>query len=456
MNLKKLAVTLEHQYTPEGLSIGNLKGVDQARADVLLRAAEQAGCIAHLALITHWQSGSAEGGDYGYSSGRGRYRSWSYEEAEDPDEGTGHEMGEVFDETLSINHWSDREGNKIAFGEMGLDLAEIVSDCPPDDWDLGHEEFEGFTGNAGMTLERWYHRAAVVIWPAEKNFEVLCGAGTDAAISGLKKMIAQLKLARASDQQEQRASCVKFASAIITTWAPHRVSHHSYLSNNKLDRSEFSLSLQELDDPELMNRFLTQIVAREGDIGLGKSFPTFCKRHGWTTFQDSLTAVIDAASSATVARNAALLETLCVQRDKNADRKKVCTHLAHHAVTALENLDTKRSVRDWVADRIDRAALLGSLIKSLISADAAESLNRLFDHTLSHDQIYDLTNAHLAAIFTLESYLSRKGSEIDGVVNRWLTHCRGELEKRTEHAPTPPAIFDAPTSSRASAPIAAS
>ena len=55
--ITKLAVTLEHQYTPEGLSIGTLKGVDQARADVLFAAAEQAGCVAHLALITHWESG---------------------------------------------------------------------------------------------------------------------------------------------------------------------------------------------------------------------------------------------------------------------------------------------------------------------------------------------------------------------------------------------------------------
>mgnify|MGYP000179807652 CR=1 FL=1 len=40
--------------------------------------------------------------------------------------------------------------------------------------------------NAGMTIERWYHRAAVVIWPRERHFDVLCGAGTDAAI-GISK-----------------------------------------------------------------------------------------------------------------------------------------------------------------------------------------------------------------------------------------------------------------------------
>ena len=153
--ISKLAVALEHQYTPEGLNISTLKGIDRARADVLFAAAERAGCIAHLALITHWQSGSAEGGDYGYTYGDRDYESWSYgEEDEEPDEGTGHEMGEVYEQGLSINHWSDRDGNKIAFGEMAVDEAEIVSDRPLEDWDLGREEFEGYTGNAGMTLER--------------------------------------------------------------------------------------------------------------------------------------------------------------------------------------------------------------------------------------------------------------------------------------------------------------
>ena len=53
--------------------------------------------------------------------------------------------------------------------------------------------FEGFTGNAGMTLERWYHRAAIVIWPRDKHFAVLCDAGTDAAIGGLQPLVKRLK-----------------------------------------------------------------------------------------------------------------------------------------------------------------------------------------------------------------------------------------------------------------------
>ena len=51
-----------------------------------------------------------------------------------------------------------------------------------------------------MTLEGWYHRAAVVIWPREEHFAVLCGAGTDAALGGLEPMVKRLRRARKADR----------------------------------------------------------------------------------------------------------------------------------------------------------------------------------------------------------------------------------------------------------------
>ncbi|MCA9185912.1 MAG: hypothetical protein KDA99_09845 [Planctomycetales bacterium] len=72
----------EHRYTQDGLTIDKLKGIDRARAEVLFTAAEQADCIAHLALVTLWQSGQAEGGyhEFSYGYGRGRRYHWSDDE----------------------------------------------------------------------------------------------------------------------------------------------------------------------------------------------------------------------------------------------------------------------------------------------------------------------------------------------------------------------------------------
>ena len=61
---------------------------------------------------------------------------------------------------------------EIRFGEIPVHESEVVNESALDADDPAEEEFEGYTGNAGMTLERWYHRAAVVIWPRTEHF---CG-----------------------------------------------------------------------------------------------------------------------------------------------------------------------------------------------------------------------------------------------------------------------------------------
>ena len=138
-----------------------------------------------------------------------------------------YEMGEIYDESLSINHWTDRRGNMVALGEIQLNEDEIVSDQALEEWDPSDEEFEGYTGNAGMTLDRWYHRAAVVIWPREGHLDVLCGAGTEAAIGGLDAMVAQLKQTPKARREEQRKTCREFASAIIASWQPEPRGYYS-------------------------------------------------------------------------------------------------------------------------------------------------------------------------------------------------------------------------------------
>jgi hypothetical protein len=305
---QKLAVTLDHRYTQDGLSVNKLKGIDRARADVLFEAAERADCVAHLALVTLWQSGSAEGDYDEYSDGYGRGYRWSDHDDEDEDEdeeeeetGTKYEMGEIYEHRLSANHWSDRQGSKVELGEIDFDEDEIVADEPFDEADANREEFEGYTGNAGMTLERWYHRAAIVIWPRSKHFHVLGSAGTDASIGGLESMVKRLKRATKVKREEQRQECLSFAAVIIDSWQTgHR--GNSWDTTDGVDRSIFPGLLCQLDDTELVRRFLSQVMPTDGAVQLDDSFAKFCKQHGWQSFELELTAVIEAAAAATVTR----------------------------------------------------------------------------------------------------------------------------------------------------------
>lgn len=213
----KLAVLLDHRYTRAGLTRDTLKGIDRAKADVLFAAARESGFDASLALVTYWASGSAEPtGGYGYGYGRSRRR---YDDEDDEDHSGGqYYMGEVIDESLTAKYFSDAVGNPLAFGEIPLEDEEIVSDLPIDEQEPDKEDFEGYTGNAGMTLERWYHRAAILLWPAESRFDVLCEAGVGAAIGGLDQMVQKWKQADQADRATLKESCLAFASRIVAVW----------------------------------------------------------------------------------------------------------------------------------------------------------------------------------------------------------------------------------------------
>ena len=162
-----------------------------------------------------------------------------------------------------------------------------------------------------MTLERWYHRAAILIWPRDRHLEVLCDAGTDAAIGGLQQMVNRLKRISAAKRLEKYRECLALAAAIIDTWQP--TIRSSWDDAEPVKRSVFLSLLQQLDVPDLLRRFLSQIMVDDGGIRLDNSFGKFAKQHGWASFEYALTSVIKATTTATLNRNAELLATLCLR-----------------------------------------------------------------------------------------------------------------------------------------------
>jgi hypothetical protein len=435
---QKIAVTLGHRYTQDGLKVSGLKGIDQARAAVLFEAAQRADCIAHLALVTLWQVGTAEVDYDGFSHYRG-YRS-DYDS--DVDESGGeYEMGEVLDHSLSASHWSDGQGRKVMLGEIQLGEDELVTDAPAEDWKLSEEEFEDYTGNAGMTLERWYHRAAVVIWPREQHFAVLCGAGTDAAIGGLESMVRQLKRASSTHREEQREACLTFAATIIESWQPGRVLWE-WDNGAEADRNVFAVLLCALDAPDLLRSFVSQVMPDDGGIQLDKTFVSFCNRNGWGSFEQALTAVISTTSAESISRNAELLQLLCVQSDKKADRIALCTRLAERVVESLARFDEQSSDSRQVRKKV-RSELICSLVRAMLAVGAENALQKLFDHALDRRDLYPLTSTHLAAVFALESSL-RQMRDPSPAVLHWLAACRDSLIECTATIPEKPRDYRRP------------
>ncbi|MDE0405096.1 MAG: 2OG-Fe(II) oxygenase [Nitrospira sp.] len=460
---EKLAVTLEHRYTRDGLTLNKLKGVDRARAEVLFEAAEQAGCVAHLALVTLWQYGAVEYGEDDYfHQGRRYYYRRDDNDAVEGDIDSEHEMSEIFETSLTANDWSDRHGDTCRFGRMELDDGEIVA-AAFDTNNPSEEELQGYTGNEGITLARWYHRAAVLIWPREHHFSVLCRAGTEAAIGGLEAMVKALKRASGMQWAAQRMDCLKFAGAIIDNWVLP-CSGWFDDSNGETDRSVFLKLLGTLDDPDLMRLFLSEVAPNDGGIKFPREFVKFCKRQGLAGFEAELAQVIGAVTEITLLRNAELLSLLCRQPDNDVDDLALCTRLCERAALSLERFDDQApdvqvAVRfdrpatlslEWVdsqaledqrqAQKLDRTALLCALVSAMLDVDAEGPLRKVLEHALARRDKYELTRTHLAAIFKLDSRLGTRSSPSEAIA-RWLSTCRRELQERTAQAPQPPTDY---------------
>ena len=182
---KLTAVLLEHGYTEAGFSLRNLKGDDKVRAQALFAAAKEAGFTAHLGLVTHHQMGELEGADYGYR----RRRHW--EDDDDEDDETDGTMGEIYEESLTINLWRNERDNSVPLGSYFIEDDRLLTREEFGTGDPDEKESEGYTGNAGCTMDYWYRRAAIVLWPTEAGEEILCEYNFHGACQSLVRLAAR-------------------------------------------------------------------------------------------------------------------------------------------------------------------------------------------------------------------------------------------------------------------------
>ena len=191
----RLAFLLDHEYSRRGLTAGRLKGEDARRAGLLIAAAEEAGCEAVLAqteIQETWEAGFDS-----YDVGPGRYDDEDYEDEDYDDEPDPdlHEVTELLDDSIVLTWWTDGDHT----GEVNLPLGgdEVCAVTPSTDLTPYASEFEGYMGNYGNTVDRWYRRAALVLWPSEQGFAVRAEASPGWALDAIRASLASGDQARA-------------------------------------------------------------------------------------------------------------------------------------------------------------------------------------------------------------------------------------------------------------------
>src|SRR6266852_7529829 len=185
-------------------------------------------------------------------------------------------MDELYDTSLTAEHWIDSKGNRLALGSINVEEDELLDPellraVDPE------EDFEGYTGNAGMTLDRWYRHAAIFLWPNRRHFDVLCDAGTSSAVEALQRLVDQW---RQSSQKDSalHADCIAFATKIMARWQADPddggFGHHA-------EPSPLLPLLVVLEEPGLIKAYLSEVLPGDTSIDPGPSLRKVCEQYGW-------------------------------------------------------------------------------------------------------------------------------------------------------------------------------
>ncbi|MFF3729960.1 2OG-Fe(II) oxygenase [Streptomyces sp. NPDC002476] len=200
----RLVYLLDHEYTQRGLDWDRLKGADATRASRLRQAAGQAGCEAVLALAEVKETWDAVPpyDRYDYYGDVEHFDECEDEECEgecllDPDGEPGaerrrsgdfsdYELNDLIDDDITLGWWTRPDGTGGEEIFLPVPYAEVCATTENKDLTPYQSEYEGYMGNYGNTLDRWYRRAAVVLWPRQRSFAARAEAGSEGALHELQ------------------------------------------------------------------------------------------------------------------------------------------------------------------------------------------------------------------------------------------------------------------------------
>lgn len=440
---KPLVFALDHHYTQRGRSLDLLKGADRQLADLVAPAAEKAGCLVYLAQVTRHLLQFADDGSFAKGFSRYSYRAPRRHAIE---------IGETYEDELSGTEWADLGGQKQPWGTIGFDLAAIVSSGPIDDWKPTSEDFEGYTGNAGNTLDRWYHRSALVVWHRNCHFEVVASSGAADSVPLFCSMAKKLAKTPKKRLETARGDCCRFARAIVALW-PRRTVGHSYSRDEKespLD--DFPNHVLMLHDRETIAEFLAKLAERDQVLPLASFVTAACREFGWTAFTRELKRLLASQPNAhwrtdIPLRDVEWLAAFCCDPSTDPARLMLAGELCEIAVKRFCEPRPQRP--SYYTSHFRRETSVAEkslplLLQSLAASGRDSDLPRVIRFIRDLPDEFSLDDCQVPALKRLILWSRQRFGSVHPQFQSWLDAVRDQLERATAHEPISPTNWTRP------------
>ncbi len=440
-----LVFALEHHYTQRGLSLDLFKGGDRKLAELVAAAAEKADCLVHLAQVQRHLQQWADDGSFGRGDRYGYDRTPRSKI----------EIGETYEDELSGTQWTDTRGKQQPWGDIALDLSAIVSSIPLEDWKPTSEEFEGYTGNAGNTLDRWYHRSAVVVWHRDHHFDVVASFGAFSSIPLFCSMAAKLAKTPKKRLADARGDCVRFARAIIAKWPRRSSGYEGYVPRQAAEKTpldDFPQHLLLLHDRDTAGMFLSALAERDQTLPLKSFVVAACREFGWNAFAPELKQLLSAPRNirgrqGIPFRDVEWLSAFCCDDDAAPDKSPLAEELCALVVERFCEPYPPRSTNYSPHDRREPSVSeksLPLLLKALLASGRDEGLARVVHFVQQSPDEFRLDQCQVPVLKALIPWSEKQFGRVHPQLASWLAAVRKFLGTATAQPPAPPTDWTRP------------
>jgi len=418
----KIIYPLEHAYTRAEFGFAAMKGADSAAAGVLLQAARQAACDVHLAMMTIEESGAAEYSD----SPRSRRDRWLEPEFE---------AGEVFERSQTLSQWRRPDGAPSSLSELPIEEGEVSPPASFEDMVPDEEHFQEHAGNEGASFERSYSRAALVLWPRRRLFEVVNQAGRSATLPLLADIANQWNASGEDRRSSFWRDAQELSQQISRTW-PTDNSYYA-LEREESDAGRFLAALTRLGDEARIVEFVARvIVAGAFEIGDNPVLVSALQMLPTEQGGDLLFRVIAGTSAAAFDRAAGLLVRAAAAPRLGTLAQRAAAARALVVAMPARAPESDRAL-DWRGPVEIKPRCVADLIAGLTAIDR-DIANEAVAFALARPQIYKIDDVLVPAACELSAETETRDQP---AVVRLRSACLAHLRARISQTLEPPVDF---------------